>query len=382
MQKNRCFGALYAFELKKILKNKVAIVTFLFFFFYAFLQGEFEVSGNYPPSRLAETEALNGRALDADLLEECLAVVDETGRVTDEETNGRYMDLASLVREVIGYGTDYQHVTIDDFYGRRMEIVEEIYEDSCLTEGEIRYWKEKETQIEKPFIYHDTMVSSGILEGTTNYAIMLLLILSVGLAGCFAQESQRRTDPMIRASINGGKELYFAKVLAGMTYVFGCTVILLGTFFTYLSLKWGLRGIHTMVQNYYPESQMPLTIGQETVILLILLILGMLLMSAFALFVSNVSRNALATMAIVLGVYMGMFALSTAVPISMRWLNQALCLLPSTLISSRMVLEYRLIHLGRYFLCYEIAPILYLLMTAFFIAAGYALYKRHEIRSN
>ena len=58
MSKGRCFFTLYKFELLKILKNKVAIVTFFIFFVFAFIQGEFEITGNIEPSDLEKYKAI------------------------------------------------------------------------------------------------------------------------------------------------------------------------------------------------------------------------------------------------------------------------------------------------------------------------------------
>ena len=65
MKKNGCFGALYKFELLKILKNKVAVIAFLIFFIFGFVQGEFEVRGNIDPDTLKEHMTLDGRILES-----------------------------------------------------------------------------------------------------------------------------------------------------------------------------------------------------------------------------------------------------------------------------------------------------------------------------
>ena len=59
MKKNSCFGTLYKYELLKILRNKVTVVTFLIFFVFSFIQGEFEVRGNIDLETLAKYQTIN-----------------------------------------------------------------------------------------------------------------------------------------------------------------------------------------------------------------------------------------------------------------------------------------------------------------------------------
>ena len=379
--KTHCFAALYKFELIKIFKNRVAVVTFLILLVYAFVQGEFEIRGNVSPDELAAYETVNGRVIDDELIDELLEASDDMGNITGEEGQA-YKNLSEWVSDTVGYGTAFRDLDADTVYRKRDETILDAYESSYLTQGEIDYWKAKENGIEKPFVYHDTAISSGILEGTANYMIIMLLIIAVSLAGVYANETQRRTDPMIRASVNGGGKLYFAKLLAGMSYVLCCLVILVSAFISYVVIRWGTGGMDSAVQLYRPFAQLDMNMWDLTGILIMLLFFGSMLLSSFALLISNISRNALASMAIVIGVHLTLFALSVSVPISARYLSQFLSLMPATLVSSRLVYEFRLTDIGQYLLCYQAAPILYVLLTAVFIITGYVVYDRHQIKSN
>ena len=381
MQRKHCFGTLYKYELLKILKNKVALVTFLVIFFYSFIQGEFEVRGNIDPAVLDEYAAINGREIDDGLIGELLEVTDDVGNIADDRDIA-YDNLAEWVSNVIGTGTSFKDITVEKIYEKRSDMINEAQDMAFLTEEERQLWDAKEASVKKPFVYHDTVISAGILEGTSNYGIMMLMIIAISLSSIFAMETQRRTDPMIRAAINGTKELYFAKVLAGMSYILCCLIILLTGFISYIGIVWGFEGLDSSIITYHPFTSLNLTIAELERILVILVFLGTCLISSFALFVSNVSRNSLATMAIVIGTYLVMFILSTGVPYRFRVISQFLSLLPSTLISSRLVYEFRLVRLGKNFLSYQAAPVLYIILTVIFIWMGYILYKRHEIKSN
>ena len=381
MRMSRCFGTLYKYELKKIIGNKVALITFLILFAFVFMQGEFEIRGNVEPAVLQQYKTLGGREIDDRLIGELLAVSDEYGRIADE-TDIAYEDLAGWVQNVIGYGVAYKDVDAAGVYEARDLTIEEAHEISKLSDGEEAFWTEKESKVVKPFSYNQSLIAAGVLEGTSNLMIMMVVVIATGLASVFAMETQRKTDPMIRASLNGTGELYFAKVLAGMSYILGSVIILLGTYYAYMYVRWGFDGMDSPVQIYLPFSQLPVTNGQLAGILVILVVLGSMFISAFALFVSNITRNALAAMAIIICTHLGLFALSTAVPVGLRTLSQGISLMPATLVSPRLVYEFRLVRLGRYLTCYQAAPIIYIAFSAILLVLGYVLYMRHEIKNN
>ena len=187
---------------------------------------------------------------------------------------------------------------------------------------------------------------------------------------------------MLRVAINGNKELYFAKILAGMSYIFGCITVLIATFYAYTACRWGITGMDCMVQAYLPLARVDMTIGELLVIILMLLFCGILLISSFALFLSNVTRNGVATMTIVIGSFIGLLVATLHVPLKLRVLSQILYMLPGTMVSSSILYDYRLIRIGKYFMSYQIAPIVYILFSIAFIVAGYVFYDKYEIKSN
>ncbi|WP_294242943.1 ABC transporter permease [Pseudobutyrivibrio sp.] len=381
MEKRHCFGMLYKYELLKILKNKVALVTFIVALCFAFIQGEFEVSGNITPKDLEKYQEIDDRAVDQSLLNELKEMSDDAGNIQDENRKG-YEQLSAWMEETIGYRAPIKEIDIDTVYSKREKNIQEGYDAMRLTQGEIGFWANKEKELDKPFLFHETIRSSGILEGTTNYMLLMAIIIGASLSMIFASETQRKTDPMLRVAINGNKELYFAKILAGMSYIFGCIIVLLATFYAYAACRWGITGMDCMVQSYLPLARIDMTIGELLVIILMLLFCGILLISSFALFLSNVTRNGVATMTIVIGSFIGLLVATLHVPLKLRVLSQILYMLPGTMVSSSILYDYRLIRIGKYFMSYQIAPIVYILFSIAFIVAGYVFYDKYEIKSN
>lgn len=381
MSKKGQFFSLYKFELFKILKNRVAMVTFIIFFAMSFIQGEFEISGNIEPSDLPKYAEFNGRTLDETMFSEILSVTDDIGDFT-VDNNRKYFDARNWLREVFGYKTRFTDIDPAKVYDERTKAIEECFDDEILTEDEKNFWRQKETEVEKPFTFYSDWIPAGILEGSTNYSIYLIILVSTSLAMIFSMETQRKTDPMIRATINGTKRLYFAKVLAGVTYILGCLFIIIAGFMIYIGTRWGFPGMQAAVQIYWPLACEDMTLWELEGIIIVLLTVFALLLSAFSLLISNITRNGVATMAIVIGGCLGIFALSTSVPLEKRFLNQAIQFLSPSVISSRIVYEFRLVKLGRYFTVSQFVPMLYIALSVILVIAGYVVYARHEIKSN
>ena len=381
MSKKGQFFSLYKFELFKILKNRVAMVTFIIFFAMSFIQGEFEISGNIEPSDLPKYAEFNGRTLDETMFSEILSVTDDIGDFT-VDNNRKYFDARNWLREVMGYKTRFTDIDPAKVYDERTKAIEECFDDEILTEDEKNFWRQKETEVEKPFTFYSDWIPAGILEGSTNYSIYLIILVSTSLAMIFSMETQRKTDPMICATINGTKRLYFAKVLAGVTYILGCLFIIIAGFMIYTGTRWGFPGMQAAVQIYWPLACEDMTLWELEGIIIVLLTVFALLLSAFSLLISNITRNGVATMAIVIGGCLGIFALSTSVPLEKRFLNQAIQFLSPSVISSRIVYEFRLVKLGRYFTVSQFVPMLYIALSVILVIAGYVVYARHEIKSN
>ena len=179
------------------------------------------------------------------------------------------------------------------------------------------------------------------------------------------------------------KESYLAKILAGSTFCLFTVLLYLGVFLSYFGLKWGFGGMDAMEQVIYPFTQMDLTAGQTTVILIVLTILGSVLLSSMTMFISCVLRNGMGTMAIMVGGYLGMFAVVNSIPMEAKTLSKTLSLFPAIQISPRLVYEFRLFKIaGHYFRSYQVAGASYVIISAALLVIGYFLYKRYEIKSN
>ena len=382
MKKNTRFGTLYGFELRKIFKNRIAMIAFLIFFVFGFMQGELEVSGNIAPEILEIYRSLDGRVIDNELISEWNEACDEYGKAINDEDKV-YESMEEWIKDIAGWRKAIGDLETDYLYSERLAGIEEAYEECFLNEGEKAYWRAQEEKIEKPFVWYDTFIAFGIQNGISNTIIIMLLVITAALSTIFASETQRKTDSMIRASVNGNKELYFAKILAGTTFAMASETVYLIVFLTYVRLRWGFGGLEVAEQIIYPYTQMDLNAKDVVIILIVLSLLGTFMLTAVTMFLSDILRNGVGTMAAMIGGYLGLFALSSAVPMQMKTLSKIINLFPGIQISPRLVYEFRLFKIGgTYLRSYQAAGISYVIISAALLILGYFHYKKYEIKSN
>ena len=379
--KKHCFGALFRFELLKILKNKVAVATFFIFFAFSLLMGEQEVSGNIDSKEMQKYEVLDGRKIDNALVGETLAAMDEFGKIRSGES-AAYGPIADWIVDIVGYGTDGNEITADYLYERRQTEIEEGYEEMGLSGAEIEYWQARENRIDKPLEWKYYMKQWGVIEGMSNVMIIMIMVIGLSLSHAFAMETQRKTDPVIRSCVNGNKELYFAKILAGCAYCMAVVSIYLFSFLLYVKLRWGFDGMDACIQIVMPYAQADLSIGQLALRLAVMLFAATFLLSAAALLVSELTRNGIASMGIMIGGYFGLFALGTAIPLQARILSQIVNWMPGMLVSSKMVYDLRTVRIaGKCLPAWQFAPGAYMIAGVLILAAGYGFYRKYEIKN-
>ena len=377
--KDNCLGTLYLFELKKILKSKATLVTFIVLFVIALVFGECEISGNADEETRSKYTQINGRVIDDDFLEEYKENTNEIGIADD--SNPTFENFSVWFRSLWEYGQSIKDVTIDDLAGYRDEGIQELKEMSQLSQGEYEYWEEKEKEIVFPGTWHDSLLAYGYLMGTEEMKFSLFLFLiPMGLSIVFASEYQNNTDPIIRASKNGDKRTYYVKILAGLSFGVVGSIAILGSFLGYMILRWGIRGLELPMVLIMPFTSYNMTAGELLVKLVIVIIAGSAVTSAFTLFLSQVMKNSLAVMGTSVGVFLGIFMTSAALDTRIRPLSQFIQMLPPVVIDTRMVYEHRLINIfGRYFTVFEYAPIIYIIFTIVFIVLGRYIYEKQEI---
>lgn len=129
--------------------------------------------------------------------------------------------VAVLLMTVVLLGTGLADVIVgkaERSMGSRQFSGREI-DDSLLKEvqeAEKEYWREKESEIKKPFTYYYEEGYAGIYTSVYVANFMLLILTAIAVCGIFADEKISGTDQIIFSSVQKEK-LFAAKILAGFS---------------------------------------------------------------------------------------------------------------------------------------------------------------------
>ena len=177
--KNKTFGTILSFELKKIIRNRFTVITLIILTGYSLMQGVFqaEQTGDYAARTRELRMAIDGREIDDELLAEMVAAADEYG-VFWNETNCTYEDLAGWVRKVVDYGKPMSAYDSDTIYQARLSSIDEAMQMEILTEVEKEYWYDQEELVRKPLIWHSSDEAQGLIDIVLSIPLIMLFMIT------------------------------------------------------------------------------------------------------------------------------------------------------------------------------------------------------------
>ena len=376
------FRTLYYFELKKILSRKIVwimVVGALLFMVLMesllILTEHVEVEGKYISlyDKVQEMRQLSkkhdNRPIDDTLLSEMQEAY------TKQENTLAY----AAVYEYVAMFGDALELKEQDLYDLKEIRQQMTMKDLKLSEKEKEYWKEKESMVQKPIC--NSYVEGGYRMWASFYSISILLplLLAVCLSNLFSEEHKRRTDQLLLCTKEGRKQVYYAKLAAGMSFGLACAFLLMLA--TLLALYWyGAGGIDAPIQLVVGLTAYSWTIKEAIAIYAGLCCLTSLLLSVAAMFFSEWFRSASAVMAVMV---IGMFAgIVQFIPFGWRVLSQLQGWLPQNMMGDLTgVMDFRLIPwFGGYLNKYQFVPWLYFLVTLLLAAVGKQLYKNYQVK--
>ena len=380
------FGTLYRFEIKKILRRRLTTVAMIavILLMIAMNIGEY-VAGTKIVNK--EENILSGRAVDDVMLDEMRAAVEPEVITTDDGiqmaigihiNNGAYQPLMDYLVTIGGNIDKAYNMTQAGLETRFNGVIDEVMRSQHLTDKEMQYWKIRRAGSPTPLIYGKLQNGWGD-SVCIIYVVSILSMIAIAatLSGVFSDEMQLHTDALIFSTRNGKRKLAAVKVLAGITAgMLETLIILLTSVGTEFAIS-GFSGGETSVQFFVGPTAMDMKISTAFWIYAgIMLVIG-LLMSVFALFLSQIFRNSVAVVSIMMGFWL-ISMLNP--PYSWRVISQACSYLPVTFLGSWAFSDYRTIELfGHLFTILEAAPIIYLLLTAVFSRLTKISYERYQV---
>lgn len=407
-------GALYSYELKKIVNRKlVRIVGMIIVLLCGFLCFGDLISSDYyfEDKEVSGYEAMKinreyardfiGRKIDDILLQEMQASLPkgtgksiirnnslsgtQTAIVTgdsqeDEAERGitKYTPVFSYVQAIIEDSNSALETDANGLYSEREKSISQNHTDQMLTEKEIDYWKKKAMQTKTPFTYEYTEGWGNLWEYAYTVNYMVLLALAICLSNVFSVEHLRKTDAIILCSKHGKRDLYIAKILAGMTFGVVTAILCFGIAAISSICIYGADGFHAAVQLAFPLSSWNITVGESVLILLSALVIISILYSITIMVFSEILKNSIAVMAIPVGIMI--FTMMIDIPYQFRLASQIYDLLPTNLLIKWNLWDDRLVSVfGKYLTNFQIAPVIYLTITIILFFVGKKAYLKYQI---
>ena len=389
-------GRLYNYELKKLLRNKLTLLTMGIVLLIVIAWGAFsafagapnEIDGDRPSRyifnqmRQEESKKIDGSVVDDTLLSQMNQYL--PGSIGTKSFL-QYYDIHEFVGFTIDTMSDVRisQTNTTELYDILREKLSVTYlTDEGYSETEQAYWAEQAEDI-----LSGSITYNGYFEGWRQITNMIkvlvylvVLFVAVCLSTIFTYENTRKTDQLIFASKYGKYRLYWAKVCAGITVSVGFAVLLIALFIGVVAVVFGLDGFDTMLQ-FVLMRPFDLSIGQAALILFGLLIFAALLTAVFVMVVSQFTQNSIATISIVAGMLMLSLFVSE-VPGNIRWLSELWYLIPSNLINLNGAFRYSLLSVGNlHLVSWQYAFPAYMLLSVAFILAGRWMYGKYQIKA-
>ena len=313
------FGTLYRYELKKLLKRKLAwIMVLVLAAFMAYTAypikdsgvGYFSLTdqaGNIVSDYISGTEQrklsdegeqrISGQTMDENFFQNVRQASAGNGQYLVQEMWERECYFYLIDNSYYGpycmvtynMGLDPTKITAEGFYQHRQSAIE--LQWAGLTDQEASYWQSMEAQVEKPFVYRYVGGYQDIWSDIFSLSNVIPLVAAVCLCGVFSEEKRTRADALVLSSRYGRFPQYWAKILAGITVASAATLSVMGANVAFVLLARGWDGFDAALQLGNLSSSLPITVGQATLILLGLLFLYGLLCSGVTMLFSVFTQN-------------------------------------------------------------------------------------------
>lgn len=293
-----------------------------------------------------------------------------------------YSEIFQFTRKVLGI-SDWEElldweVNEDALYAAFIQNIEGEGNGSFLTEGEKAYWTKKAAALDTPFVFGYAGGYQKLLYSCYGICYMLLFFIAVCLCDLFTREHILRTDQLLLSSRLGKGQIYWAKVLAGMSFVGGITLIMAAVNIAAALWLYGADGFGVMVQFSVYDYPLTLSMGRSVIMLFVLMLCAALVTGAFVMMLSELLHNATATLAVAGSIVF--ISMLVRIPAQYRIAAQLWTYLPSKLLDSNSIFSLWLVPVfGGYFTAWQAVPVLYIILGGIFLCCGMYAYRRYQV---
>ena len=383
------YVALLRFELRKIFRGRITIpaLTVSAGMLLGIALISYLVINPYDRSVCEREAALEGRALDDALLAELAAEAEEAGGLSEIRPDSTYYHLAGYISRMQGtYLTigerpeseaGNKELTADTIYQMREDLLDYIYDYFRLSDADKQWWKEKETLIEKPFVWqanYGVYSMKSVFGAAMN---LFCMIAAVCLASVYAGEKGHRTDSFVLSTREGKRSLWMVKFIAGEIFALAAgTLLLIAGLFPHALFN-GLHGTNAPWQLIVPLCAYPYTAGQMLARYVLTYYLGCLVIGALVMLYSVLFMNSMAAAGMIcLGLVLDLFL---SLPPDLGLLSQLRYLTPAQVLINSSMADPRLLRVfGLVLTPLQSAGLVYLILTVSAAACVRSLYRRQE----
>lgn len=400
----RQFTAILGFELKKILQRRgIWLALGILVAFQAVSQFVWLFNSNYVNGTFYETHLegvkkdrenglkLSGRKLDEELIgevREAFASIEGTTwpdyMLTEEyEQKIRpYSNVYDTLQVMIYACNGYSELSgVERLYPMRQSALKNRLGSAGLSESEISYWQTKETVLEKPFVYQYAGAYYEIISMSGVYMDCLLLTFFVAICMCgvFTEEHTRKTDQLVLCSRLGRREVYFAKLAAGVFVSLAAALVLLAVTVGGCFAVYGAEGFRAVLQLECPLYSYALTVGQVMLLMIGIFLLAVVVTAVLAMVLSELFRNSIAALSVMIAA--AFLERLVPIPEKLRLLGMLWNCLPLNILKlDAGFTDLRLFSLfGKQFTLWQAAPVLYVCAGTALVCLGKRVYARFQV---
>lgn len=299
------FGTLYVYELKKILGQRLALVSLLlgvvlifgwnlvtlnstgYYYDYDAQQNEVErlpgPYGEVEEIRRDYMRGLSGQALDDTLMEQLTAGYGDSDTGTRQWNLNSYSPFRYLNTMLSRVG-----VTAQGFYRSEVWSFWVNPEENLLTEEEIAYWQGQASGL-GTFTLDYAGGWQGMAQDCGLLCQMAVLLSAACVCRLFSEEHRTRTDQLVLTSARGKTNAFWARWFAGLSFAAGLTLTLSGVYILAYCIFYGPDGFSTALQLWSEGVAFPLhlSMGGYVLVMVALLVLGSMAMVSLVMLLSE-----------------------------------------------------------------------------------------------
>ncbi len=393
---------LFMYELKKLINRRLVWVSLIvslllcLFTICAPLVGSYYVNGerissNYEQFRIdtAYQKALDGRVIDEALIKEMQTAYSQVPLdVEPYSLTEEYQKYARPYSAILGYvrmvtGMSVREaiqwvVSMEELHTKRLEKQELRWDNYQLTEDEKAFWRTQEEKLEMPMTYRYIQAYSVLISAVYTVGLLAVFMTAVCLAGAFPQEHVRRTDQLILSSKLGRRQVYRAKLAAGIFLAQTMTLVFILFTIGAAFIVYGVDGFNGVFQLEYSASSCPISIGEAVIIAYMMVLFAGVFMGLFVMMLSEVLHSSVGTLAIAVGIIiLPMFFM---MPEEYRVLAQLWSYLPGDFVSVWSIFSPYTVRIGNWFLQpWQAVPILYTILGVVFAVVTKRVYVKYQV---